>query len=83
MVPSEITTNLIVPLLTAGEFVKFLRYGILIIMGLYVVYAFIMLRQIDLMNRSFHTPLAGFFKLLGYIHFLLALLVIFAGILAI
>jgi hypothetical protein len=73
-----ITIN-IIPFLNAQGFVKILDIGVFTIMVLYVIYAFIMIRQIDLMNRSFHTPLAGYFKLLGILHFLASVLIAFLG----
>lgn len=40
---------------------------------MYVVYAFLLSKQIRLMNKSFDTPLALFFALLGKIHLFISL----------
>lgn len=42
----------------------------------YVVYAFMVTRQVKLMNRSFETPVAPLFTSLAFIHFMAALLIV-------
>lgn len=40
---------------------------------MYVIYAFLLIRQNSLLNASFHTPYKGFFTLIVWIHFMVAL----------
>lgn len=41
---------------------------------LYVIFAFIATRQIQVMRKTVETPLSGFITLIGYAHLLLAIL---------
>lgn len=43
----------------------------------YLIFAFVVLRQIHLMQSTVITPLSGFMKILGLLHLLLALGVLF------
>jgi hypothetical protein len=54
---------------------------LLLIEVVYIIFAFIVTRQIKMMNRSFRTPLAPVFKLLGRLHFIAALIVLVLTIL--
>jgi hypothetical protein len=58
-------------------------YGLLIIMIelFYIVFAFIVTRQIKLMNRSFRTPMAPIFTLMGRLHFLGSFIILLVTIL--
>ncbi len=49
-------------------FEVFLHYAVLFVQAVYVMFAFMQTRQVKLMNASFKTPQAGFFKLLSQIH---------------
>lgn len=43
---------------------------------IYAIFAFIVVRQASLMNKSFTTSLHGFFTFLAWVHFFIALLAI-------
>lgn len=43
---------------------------------IYAIFAFIVVRQVSLMNKSFTTSLHGFFTFLAWVHFFIALLAI-------
>ncbi len=45
----------------------------LIAFGLYVFFAFIAVRQIDIMRRTVITPLSPLIQLIGYIHLFVAI----------
>jgi hypothetical protein len=47
----------------------------------YLVYAFLMLRQVSLLNRSFHTEAARLISLVAYIHFMATLFLLLFTIL--
>ncbi|HLD51525.1 hypothetical protein A3K34_04395 [candidate division WWE3 bacterium RIFOXYC1_FULL_40_10] len=74
----DVITNIATP----GGFVTFIELIIVLVMGLYVLYSFIVLRQVDLMNKSLMTPEGSLFKLLGWFHFVSALIILFLGIMA-
>lgn len=54
---------------------------ILVAVAGYSIFAFLLLRQIRLMNRSFSTPLKGIFIFFGRLHFFVSLILLFAAIL--
>lgn len=43
---------------------------------LYAIFAFMVVRQVSLMNKSFTTSLHGFFTFLAWVHFFVALLAV-------
>lgn len=43
---------------------------------LYMIFAFIVVRQVGLMNKSFTTSLHGFFTFLAWLHFFASLLAV-------
>lgn len=46
----------------------------------YVIYAFILTKQVRLMNLSFKTPFASGFSLLAKVHFIASILLVFYSI---
>jgi hypothetical protein len=44
---------------------------------LYAIFAFMVVRQVSLMNKSFTTSLHSFFTLLAWLHFLMAVIAVF------
>lgn len=48
--------------------------GLTVIEVVYAIFAFLVLRQVHLMNESFKTPWSVFFAFLAWIHFLAAVL---------
>jgi hypothetical protein len=67
-------SNTVIHLFSPEGFVEFMGLGILVIMVLYSFIAFILTRQVSLMNSSFKTPLAPLFTTLAYAHMLFAIL---------
>ena len=59
-------------------------YGILLIMieVVYLVFAFLLTRQIKLMNRSFKTPTSSVFRFLGAMHMFASFVVLIVTIIA-
>lgn len=53
-----------------SNFLFALKALILVVEGIYGVFAFIVVRQVFLMNKTFKTAYGGFFILLAYAHFL-------------
>lgn len=49
---------------------------ILVILILYNLFAFIIIRQVDTMNRMLPTAVGGFLKVFALIHFVLALILL-------
>ena len=56
-------------------FMTGIKYGIFVIMCIYIIFAFILTRQLKLMNASFDTPVAGVLKLAGFVHFIASIIV--------
>lgn len=61
--------------LTQG-FILIIKILVLVLEVLYVVFAFILTRQIKLMNSSFTTEAAAFFKTFGFLHFVAAIILV-------
>ena len=57
----------------ANLFAQFIHIGVIALEALYTVMAFIMVRQVRLMNASFTTPSAPLFLLISRMHLLAAL----------
>lgn len=55
--------------------VPVVKISIIIIQFTYVVYSFILTRQIKLLNQSFCTPFKKFFRLISYLHFFASVLI--------
>lgn len=63
-----------------GAFFEILLVGLMLV---YVLFAFILVRQIRLMNKTFSTPLATRFRIAGIVHFLIAVVLTVLAILSI
>lgn len=82
MIITNRINNLIDNIFTTAKFADLLEISVIILEVLYVILAFIAVRQVSLMNRSFHTKLAFFLSLVAYIHFFASIgLLIFSLIL--
>ncbi|OGC39066.1 hypothetical protein A3K42_00640 [candidate division WWE3 bacterium RBG_13_37_7] len=55
-------------------FVLILKFLVLFLIFLYVVFAFLITRQIRLLNSSFNTPYEKIFTFFGSIHFLISVI---------
>jgi len=76
-------TNIVLNIFSIKGFVGLMEFMIILMEIIYVLYAFILTRQIRLMNKSFNTPTQPLFSFLAHIHFLASIiLVIFSIILA-
>ncbi|OGC53742.1 hypothetical protein A3B64_01965 [candidate division WWE3 bacterium RIFCSPLOWO2_01_FULL_37_24] len=64
--------NVLPQLFTLGGFVKLIEVLIVIIQIIYTVFAFLITRQVKLMNHSFHTDTSVVFGTIAWIHFLFA-----------
>jgi hypothetical protein len=52
-----------------------LKIIFVLLAGLYLVFAFVVIRQITIMKKTLITPFSPIINLIGYLHFLIALLV--------
>jgi hypothetical protein len=64
------------PVFFTDIFFSFIKVMFIMAGLLYVAFAVVVLRQIYVMHESLVTSLSGIFKLLGFIHLLLSLLVL-------
>ncbi len=67
-------------LFTFSSFQEFLEILVVGLELVYVVYAFVVMRHVRLMNISFTTQAAGFFALLARIHFVAAVALVILSI---
>lgn len=58
----------------------YLKFFLLVLMVFYLVFAAILLRQIDLMSQMVEAQITPALKLIGLIHLVLALAVFFAAL---
>lgn len=65
----EVISNFIVGLFQPGGFANLLSLLIFILELLYLVFAFIIVRQVSLMNNSLKTNYALVFTFLAFVHF--------------
>lgn len=61
-------SNIIINLFTPAGFIGLLEVLFFVLEVMYVLFAFVVVRQVSLLNRSFKTDLAAFFKFLAYVH---------------
>lgn len=64
--------DIISDLFTTEGFLSVIKVIILIVEFFYCIFAFIVVRQISLMNKTFSTILGFLFSLLSYMHFFAA-----------
>lgn len=81
---SGITSPIFTDLFLPGGFFVLLSYLVFVLELLYLVFAFIIVRQVTLMNNSLKTTFGSVFLFLAYVHFfatlglaLISLLVLF------
>ncbi len=56
-------------------FESFLKITFVLLAGLYLAFAFVVIRQISVMKKTLITPFSSVITVIGYLHFLAALLV--------
>jgi len=64
--------NAISQLFTTGGFIKLIEVLVVIIQIIYCVFAFLITRQVKLMNHSFHSDASVAFGTIAWIHFIFA-----------
>ncbi|HXK52485.1 hypothetical protein H6802_01070 [Candidatus Nomurabacteria bacterium] len=69
-IDSASTANIISSFFTPEGFVNLLQMLVLFLEFVYLLIAFLITRQISLMNKSFKTEAALLFTIAGYINFL-------------
>lgn len=70
----------IIALFTPQGFEEVLLIGVLFLELMYVIFAFLMTRQIRIRNKSFCTPYEGLFSILGWLHFFATLVLLWITI---
>ena len=63
------TSNIISNLLSPAGILTLAKVAIIIIELIYLVFSFIVIRQVSLMNKGFTTYLSVFFTFLAFAHF--------------
>jgi len=76
------TTDLIQSAFTMHDLFSFIGIVIIIIAFFYILYAFLITRQVKLLTRSFSSPIAGFFAGTAFIHLLLSALIAFLALIS-
>lgn len=56
------------------------KIGIVVILGMYLIFALIVVRQVKLMTDTLQLGFEGFVRMLGYIHFAFAVFVLLAAL---
>lgn len=56
-------------MVSSQDFLSVVKVVFLISEFIYGLFAFLVLRQVSLMNKTFQTSLGSFFTLLAYVHF--------------
>lgn len=69
-------------LLTNPQALFVLKIALLILQGLYTFFAFVVVKQIGLMSKAFETPYGSKFKVISYVHLLVALGIFVISIIA-
>lgn len=67
-------------LFTLDGFIQLIKYLVLFGEVVYLFFAFLVTRQVSLMNKSFHTGVAGLFSFVALIHLLATILMILISI---
>lgn len=72
-----------VNILDSGALLFFLKTSILIILGFYVIFALMIIRQVDLMGKTLITNISPILKAFSIVHagFIIGLIVLVWGIL--
>jgi len=74
------TTPSLENLIPAAGVVTVTDFVVLFFVAIYVIFAFLLMRQIKLMNTSFSTPLGAVFTFFGRLHFFVALMLLLAAL---
>lgn len=62
------TSDLIVSLFTVEGFTELIKWLVVLLEGTYLMFAFILVFEVKIMNRSFHTIAAPIFMLIALAH---------------
>lgn len=65
------------------EFLGLLKVGLVIVQVIYVFFAFVVVRQVVLMNRTFKTGAGFIFSIISWVHFFATILLILLTIILI
>jgi hypothetical protein len=76
-------TDLISDIFTTMGFVHFISWLLILLELVYVIYAFIVVREVALMNKSFKTEVAPLFSLIALAHLVAAVVVTIASIITV
>lgn len=81
--PIVVTPNLITSFIQSAYFLATIKIAILLILIFYAIFALIIIRQVDLMTKTFVTSISPLFRTFALIHaiFAIALVVLAAGVL--
>ncbi len=74
------TTPNLTNLIPAEGVITVTDFVVLFFVAGYVIFAFLLMRQIRLMNTSFSTPLGAVFSFFGRLHFFVALILLLAAL---
>ncbi|OGC80085.1 hypothetical protein A3K01_03285 [candidate division WWE3 bacterium RIFOXYD1_FULL_43_17] len=74
------TTPSLENLIPAAGVITVTDFVVLFFVAIYVIFSFLLMRQIRLMNKSFSTPLGALFSFFGRLHFFVALILLLAAI---
>lgn len=66
---------LLATIFSLGGFFRLLGALLIIVELLYIVYSFIIVHQVSLLNKSFNTGFALIFVFLAYVHLIFSLLI--------
>lgn len=58
------------------------KAAILLAIGMYIVFALVMIRQIDLMTKTVKTPITPMLKLVGLVHMIASVIIWFVAFIA-
>jgi len=76
-------TNYIINLFTPEGFFSLVSLLVLVLQYMYAFFAFLITRQVSLMNKSLSTPAARLFLMLSTIHFIVSLIFVAVATLSI
>lgn len=81
--PAATPEAVITTFITSGYFLSFIKAGILLILIFYAIFALIIIRQVDLMGKTFVTGISPVLKAFSIIHagFAIGLIILAWGIL--
>jgi len=74
------TTPSLENLIPAAGVITVTDFVVLFFVAIYVIFSFLLMRQIRLMNKSFSTPLGALFSFFGRLHFFVALMLLLAAL---